>query len=201
MSLDNRHLLALQLLESGQLTQEQIAQQVGVDHQTLRRWCSGDHTAGPDAVEFGEAYKALQKKQDQELEATRKKILALTAGTMLNYSTVKAASNDHDEVKLLKDIHKMLQEVSSPQSSVTNIYNIGVKTTEDALNEYRKLRFDSGVGRDTNDRGGVSEALLRGAAKVSQHNAGGKRVSKTVPSRKLSAKSKTEGVPSKQSSD
>jgi transcriptional regulator with XRE-family HTH domain len=197
MSLDNRHLLALQLLEGGQLTQSQVAQQVGIDVRTLEAWCSGNPHSGPDAVEFGEAYKALQKKQDSELEATRKKILSLTAGTMLNYSTVKSTSNDHDEVKLLKDIHKMLQEVSSPQSNVTNIYNIGLKTPEDALNEYRKLRFDSGSGRNTTDRRGVSESLLRGAAKVSKHPKSRKRVSKAVQSSKLPAEPKAESVPSK----
>jgi hypothetical protein len=199
--LDNRHLLALQLLEQGKLTQSNIAQQIGVDVRTLEGWCLGDHTKGPDAVEFGEVYKSLQKKQDQELEATRKKILSLTAGTMLNYSEVKASSKDHDEVKLLKDIHKMLQDVSSPQSNVTNVYNIGMKTPEDTLNEFRKLRYDSPVGRDTVDRGRVSEALLRGAAKVSEHSKGRKRVQKTVSSSKLPAEPKAEIVSPKQSSD
>ena len=203
MALDNRHELALELLEQG-LKQSEIAKRVGISHQTLRHWCHGDSQAGPTAIEFCEAYKVIHKKQDEELSDTIRKTKQNLTNYLLKYSETinknKKLYMTESVSKVATNMYKVLEDTTEPRTGITNIYNVNIKTTEDALNEFNRFRIIRKPGEATADGGGVSKPTVGRAGKVLASLKSIERMAKTISGGELCTEPETKSLPPKPSS-
>jgi hypothetical protein len=167
----------------------------------MRHWCIGDSQAGPTAVEFSEAYKALHKKQDDELNSTIRKTKQNLTKYLLSYSEAinknKKMYMTESVSKVATNMYKVLDDSTSPRTDITNIYNVNIKTTEDALNEFNRFRIIRKSGAAAANRGGVSKPTPRRADKVLASLKDLERMAKTVSGGELRAEPETESLPPK----
>ena len=200
--LDNRHLEALSLLKSG-LSQKEVADRIGVDHQTLKSWCNGDHTKGPDSVAFGEEYKAYRKEVSDEIKQDVEDTLKILAKKFKIWAgQVVGKKPTQEETKIATNLYRTLEETVRPKTDITNIYNIGIKTSGDALNEFKRYRvLLGGNGKGTPDARGLSKTQLSRTAGLLESHSVRSGVKKASQSRKLRSESKTGSVPHIDGSD
>lgn len=200
--LDNRHIEALNLLRSGFSVRETAAK-IGISYDTLYDWCEGKPSVGPAAVEFGVEFKTFRKKivdeTRQDVEDTLS-ILAKKFKVWIGQVVTKKPSQE--DAKIATNLYRVLEDSAHPKSDITNIYNIGIKTSGDALNEFKRYRVLLGRnGKGASNRGGVQAAELRRSAGLLESHTVRSRSKKAGKGGKLPTQSEAGSVPSVEGAD
>lgn len=200
--LDNRHIEALNLLKAG-LSQKEVAEKIGVQYQTLRHWCIGDPALGVDSVAFGEEYKSYRKEVSDEIKQNVEDTLQILSRKFKVWAgQVVGKRATQEETKIATNLYRTLEETVRPKSDITNIYNIGIKTSGDALNEFKRYRvLLGGNGKGTPDSRGIRALDVSGAAGLLEPDKVRVRNKKTSKGGKLHSEPEAGSIPSVESSD
>jgi len=183
----------------GSKTYDEIARIIGIAESTLKKWVSGDQTAGTTAALFSEEYRKLKSTRDEEIE-DRTKSLKLSLLKRLD-SWVKNQRGDRlskDNVKLVNDCIRALNSGSQKTSvDITQIYNTNL-TGEDLVNEYKRLQSiaDAAINRRAVSRlGEVPEGEVSLSPQAGNPNAKAKK------NARLRADAKAKALPRKPGQD